>query len=108
MGEKLKELINFKVNDQTLKKARFVFDFVTIEKEIDFQEIKSTYEKINFSTLLLNKNFEKDIADNTSYTLYNNYIFEEISFLNKNDFINENNEIRVQTSNIKKKYLIIY
>jgi len=103
IGEKLEELINFIVNDQTLKKARVVFDFVTIENEIDFQDIKSSYEKINFSTLLLNKNFEKSTADNTSYNLYNNNIFEEISFFNKNDFINENNEIRIQTNNIKKE-----
>lgn len=102
ISQYLEKIMNFLLNTPNIKNKKIIFDFVTIEKDNDFQEIKKIYEKINYpNPLLENKiNNEKEKEEEISS------IFEETTILNEEDYIHEiNDDIEINSSDIKQKII---
>jgi hypothetical protein len=53
-GQKLENLMNYLVNIPTIKNTRVMFDFLTLQKNKDFQDLKKIYEKMKLSPLTKN------------------------------------------------------
>ena len=102
ISQYFEKIMNFLLNTPNIKNKKIIFDFVTIEKDNDFQEIKKIYEKINYpNPLLENKiNNEKEKEEEISS------IFEETTILNEEDYIHEiNDDIEINSSDIKQKII---
>ena len=51
-SRKLEKFLSYLINDPILKNLKIVYDFLSIEKEEDFQKMKKTYEKKKLSSNL--------------------------------------------------------
>ena len=103
LGEKLENLMNYFVNDSALKNTRVMFDFLTVQKNKDFKDLKLIYEKMKLSTLIKtdndNNNDKNDTLDEDIYT--DNFISEGNSVLNEYDYKERIDDIQeIQSSSI--------
>ena len=92
--DKLEVFMNYLINDPILKTAKVIFDFLTNENYTEFQNIKETYNKIEFKNILNNS------IEENKQNIFNNI---EKPILKENDYINEDNEIKIQSGNIGKE-----
>ena len=125
-SRKFEKFLNYLINDPILKNSKIVYDFLSIEKEEDFQKMKKSYDKMKQPTNLkdfiaLNGNANVEINDkNEQYFMKikddvtnNETILKKINTtikLLKDDLINASTKLKeiAQNWNLLKKNAISF
>ncbi len=125
-SRKLEKFLSYLINDPILKNLKIVYDFLSIEKEEDFQKMKKTYEKKKLSSNLsdfvsldgyanveINSEKEKYLTKIKENTINNVNILKKINstiISLKDNLIDASTKLKIvsQNWNLMKKKAIEY